>query len=122
MADSAPAERPAGPVLVRTKLHVPEVRPGLVERRALVDRLVEGSDRKLTLVCAPAGWGKTRVFAEWHATEGAARPFAWVSLDEGDDDPVRFWSYVVAAMRTVAPEVGETALARAAPAGPAWEL
>ena len=116
MADSLAVERP---VIVSTKLHVPELRPGLVERRALVGRLVAGRDRQLTLVCAPAGWGKTVVLAEWHAAAGEARPFAWVSLDATDDDPERFWSYVVAAMRTVLPGIGEAALAHVPTAGPA---
>lgn len=57
-------EQAPGLVLVGTKLHVPEARPGLVERKALVDRLADGGDRKLTLVCAPAGWGKTLVLGE----------------------------------------------------------
>ena len=100
----------AGPVLVATKLHVPVVRAGLVSRGDLVGRLAGAGDCKLVLVCAPAGWGKTSVLSQWHAT---AEPgaFAWVSLDPGDDDRVRFWSYVIGAIRTVAPEVGETALA-----------
>jgi len=79
-----------GLVLAGTKLHVPEARRGLVERRGLVDLLVEGGDRKLTLVCAPAGWGKTLLLAEWHAAPGETRPFAWVSLDGADDDAARF--------------------------------
>jgi LuxR family maltose regulon positive regulatory protein len=116
MADSAAT---AGPVLVGTKLHVPEPRPGLVERRALVDRLLAGHDRRLTLVCAPAGWGKTMALAEWHAAAAETRPFAWVSLDRTEDDPERFWSYVVAALRTVAPGIGADALARLPTAGPA---
>ena len=64
---------------------------------------------QLVLVCAPAGWGKTSVLSQWHSAEPGA--FAWVSLDPGDDDRVRFWSYVIGAVRTVAPEVGEAALA-----------
>jgi LuxR family maltose regulon positive regulatory protein len=120
MADAVAAQgRAAGLVLVGTKLHVPAARPGLVERRALVARLVEGRDRRLTLVCAPAGWGKTVVLAEWHAAARETRPFAWVSLDGTEDDPERFWSYVVAAVRTVAPGIGEAALARLPTAGPA---
>jgi LuxR family maltose regulon positive regulatory protein len=74
-------------VLVATKLHVPELRPGMVGRPELVARLVEGGGRKLTLVCAPAGWGKTLLLSEWHAANAESRPFAWDSLDRGDDDP-----------------------------------
>jgi LuxR family maltose regulon positive regulatory protein len=101
---------PAGPVLVATKLYVPTLRPGMVPRAGLVARLAAG-DCKLVLVCAPAGWGKTSVLSEWHAAEAESRPFAWVSLDPTDGDPVRFWSYVIGALRTVAPAVGEAALA-----------
>jgi LuxR family maltose regulon positive regulatory protein len=99
----------AGPVLVAAKLHVPAVRAGLVSRGELVGRLAGAGDCKLVLVCAPAGWGKTSVLSQWHAAEPGV--FAWVSLDPGDDDRVRFWSYVIGAVRTVAPEVGEAALA-----------
>jgi ATP/maltotriose-dependent transcriptional regulator MalT len=116
MADSVAMK---GPVIVGTKLHVPGLRPGLVERRALVARLAAGRDRRLTLVCAPAGWGKTVVLTEWHAAAAETRPFAWLSLDPTDDDPERFWSYVVAAMRTVVPGIGKAALAHVPTAGPA---
>src|SRR5712691_11564953 len=96
---------PALPVLVAAKLHVPAVRAGLVSRGELVGRLVDAGDCKLVLVCAPAGWGKTSVLSQWHSAAGPG-VFAWVSLDPGDDDRVRFWSYVIGAVRTVAPEVG----------------
>ena len=68
------------------------------------------------MICAPAGWGKTVLLAQWHASE--RRPFAWVSLDPSDDDPVRFWSYVIAALRTVAPGFGGAVLAALPNAGP----
>jgi LuxR family transcriptional regulator, maltose regulon positive regulatory protein len=74
--------------------------------------------RKLTLVCAPAGWGKTLLLSEWHASKEESRPFAWVSLDPGDDDPVRFWSYLIAALRTVEPDLGRSALTALPSAGP----
>src|SRR5262249_58957787 len=107
---SAAASRaPAGPVLVAAKLHVPALRAGMVSRGELVGRLAGAGDCKLVLVCAPAGWGKTSVLSQWYSAEPGA--FAWVSLDPGDDDRVRFWSYVIGAVRTVAPEVGEAALA-----------
>jgi LuxR family transcriptional regulator, maltose regulon positive regulatory protein len=76
-------------VLVATKLHAPELQRGLVSRRELVDRLLADDGRRLTLVCAPPGWGKTVLPSEWHARPEETRPFAWVSLDEGDDDPVK---------------------------------
>src|SRR5215471_13807059 len=100
---------PAEPVLVAAKLHVPALRAGMVSRDELVGRLVGGGDCKLVLVCAPAGWGKTSVLSQWYSAEPGV--FAWVSLDPGDDDRVRFWSYVIGAVRTVAPEAGEAALA-----------
>jgi LuxR family transcriptional regulator, maltose regulon positive regulatory protein len=108
---SAPASPggPAGPVLVAAKLHVPAPRAGLVSRGELVGRLAGAGDCKLVLVCAPAGWGKTSVLSQWHSAEPGV--FAWVSLDPGDDDRVRFWSYVIGAVRTVAPQVGGAALA-----------
>jgi LuxR family transcriptional regulator, maltose regulon positive regulatory protein len=91
-AFSAPARaaESVAPVLVATKVHVPVVRPGPVPRRELLGRLVAEEGRKLTLVCAPAGWGKTVLLSEWHACPEETRPFAWVSLDPSDDDPVRF--------------------------------
>ena len=107
-----------GPVLVATKLHVPEVRPGYVSRGELVARLVAGGEGKLALLCAPAGWGKTILLSEWSASPDESRPFAWVSLDSGDDDPVRFWSYLIGALRTIVPAFGDEALARLPSAGP----
>jgi LuxR family transcriptional regulator, maltose regulon positive regulatory protein len=79
---------------------------GRASRPSLVAELREGSRARLILVSAPAGAGKTTVLASWRADPAEQRPFAWLSLDERDNDPVRFWSYVLAALRTVAPEVG----------------
>ncbi|HEU5107613.1 MAG TPA: AAA family ATPase, partial [Micromonosporaceae bacterium] len=92
-------------VLLATKLHVPRVQPGFVSRRRLVDRLVEGRSRGLILVCAPAGSGKTALLADWLAAE--QRPVAWLSLDEGDNDPARFWRHAVAALDRVCPGIAE---------------
>lgn len=89
-----------------TKLHVPELLPGRVSRPSLVAELREGSSARLILVSAPAGAGKTTVLASWRADPAEQRPFAWLSLDSRDNDPVRFWGYVLAALRTVLPEVG----------------
>jgi LuxR family maltose regulon positive regulatory protein len=105
------ARREAAPApLLSTKLHAPRVRPELVDRAALVDRLV-GSGVPLTLVAAPAGSGKTTLLAAWRASADESRPFAWLSLDRGDNDPVRFWAYLVEAIRAVAPDIGEPVLA-----------
>ena len=71
--------------LLKTKLFVPPARPELISRPRLIERLNEGLDRRLTLVSAPAGFGKTTLLSEWVA--GAGRPVAWLSLDEGDNDP-----------------------------------
>ena len=97
-------------VAVATKLLVPERRAGLVERPALIGALEAGRTRRATVIAAPTGFGKTSTLAEWAAASPAR--FAWVSLDEGDDDPIRFWSYVVAAVESTAPELPDTAAAR----------
>lgn len=94
----------ATPVLV-TKLFIPTPRPALVLRRHLIERLNEQLDRDLTLICAPAGFGKTTLLIEW--VDAIELPTAWVSLDEGDSDIGRFLTYVIAALRTIAPGIGE---------------
>jgi LuxR family maltose regulon positive regulatory protein len=88
--------------LLRTKLFVPPLRPNLVPRPHLIDRLNQGlkPGHKLTLVSAPAGFGKTTLVSEWVA--GCGRPASWLSLDEEDNDPTRFLSYLVAALQTIA--------------------
>jgi ATP/maltotriose-dependent transcriptional regulator MalT len=101
--------------LLETKLYVPRLRRGLVLRPRLSERLDRGAASKLVLVSAPAGFGKTTLLTEWLAARPAAladeRLAAWVSLDRGDNDPASFWAYVIAALRTVASGVGESALA-----------
>ncbi len=74
----------------------------------MISRLNEGISQKLTLLSAPAGFGKTMLLSEWIADCG--RPVAWVSLDESDNDSTRFWAYLVAALQTIKPNVGEAAL------------
>ena len=96
--------------LLWTKLWPPIPRAGLVSRANLRLLLQAGLQGKLCLLSAPPGFGKTTLLAQWCAVEGAARA-AWVSLDEGDNDPTRFWGYVVEALRTVEPSVGTAALA-----------
>ena len=97
---------PFSGVVVTTKLHVPTARPGLVERTRLHAILAGGGPRKLTVVEAPAGSGKTTLLAHWQASEFESRPFAWLSLDEADNDPAQFWTYVVEALRTVEKAIG----------------
>jgi LuxR family transcriptional regulator, maltose regulon positive regulatory protein len=108
----------AGPVLLVTKLSAPAVRAELVPRRRLLDLLSRRGSHKLTLIDAPAGWGKTTLLAEWGANPDETRPFAWVALDSSDNDPVRFWTYVVTALRTVEPRLGERALGALRGRGP----
>ena len=101
--------------LLETKLYVPRSRRGLVPRPRLSERLDRGTASKLMLVSAPAGFGKTTLLTEWLAAGPAApadqRLAAWLSLDRADNDPASFWTYVIAALRTAAPGVGESALA-----------
>jgi LuxR family transcriptional regulator, maltose regulon positive regulatory protein len=100
-----------GPLLT-TKLHVPRRRRGLVARPRLRERLNRGDEAALTLVSAPAGFGKTTVLTEWLTSLPAEeRSVAWLSLDQRDNDPAVFWTYLVAALRTAAPEVGAGSLA-----------
>lgn len=100
----------AGPLL-ETKLHVPKLRRGLVARPRLSERLSRGSESTLLLVSAPAGFGKTTLLTEWLADASAdRRSAAWLSLDQRDNDPVVFWTYLVAALQAAVPEVGANAL------------
>lgn len=97
--------------LLKTKLYIPQSRGMMVDRPRLMARLQEGLARRLTLISAPPGFGKSSVLMAWRATpEGSQSPLAWVSLDEGDNDPVRFWSYVIASLAQMKPGLGEAAL------------
>jgi len=83
-------------VLLATKLHVPQPRPGFLPRPRLTQQLTEGTALELVLVCAPAGFGKTSLLADW--ARQSQRPVAWLALDPGDNDPARFWRYVATAL------------------------
>ncbi len=97
--------------LLETKLHVPRQRRVLTERPRLSGRLSRGAKSTLTLVSAPAGFGKTTMLTQWlAAAAGNGRSVAWLSLDARDNDPAVFWTYLVAALRTVAEGVGAGAL------------
>jgi LuxR family maltose regulon positive regulatory protein len=87
--------------LLQTKLYIPPIRPELVSRPRLIERLNAGLHRKLTLVSAPAGFGKTTLVTQW--LKSAQCPSAWLSLDESDNDAARFLVYFVAALRTIEP-------------------
>ncbi|MEE8567725.1 MAG: hypothetical protein V3S81_03880, partial [Anaerolineales bacterium] len=125
-------------LLLTTKLYIPPVRPNLVPRPRLLERLNAGLHRKLTIIPAPAGFGKTTLLSEWIHSGVRSREyevrdreyqvggvyktfptpyslpptprFAWVSLDEGDNDPARFLAYFVAALQTIEANIGAGAL------------
>ena len=94
--------------ILATKLYLPPLRPNVVSRPRLIARLNEGLHRKLTLVSAPAGFGKTTLVSAWLA--GGSRPGAWLSLDERENDPIRFLTYLIAALQTIAARIGEGVL------------
>ena len=85
--------------LLATKLHPPALRHKRISRPALVAALAAEVGYKLTLLDAPAGWGKTTVLAQWIAQAQEPHRFAWLSLDPVDNDLVCFWDYVIAALR-----------------------
>jgi LuxR family maltose regulon positive regulatory protein len=109
---ATPAPRSAAPVvptnLLATKLNIPPARAQLVIRPRLFTRLEAGLRSKLILIAAPAGFGKTTLVSAWVASGG--RRVAWLSLDQQDNDPTRFLTYLVAALRTVMPGLGEGVL------------
>jgi LuxR family transcriptional regulator, maltose regulon positive regulatory protein len=100
-APASVAERDA---LLATKLHVPRPRPGFLPRARLLGFLAEGTGRDLVLVCTPPGFGKTSLLGDW--ARSSQRPVAWLSLDDGDNDPTRFWRYAAAALDRVRPGIG----------------
>src|SRR6266498_2120486 len=104
-------------VLLATKLYVPGPQSGFVARPRLVERLEEGLARGLLLVCAPAGFGKTSLLADWARRGG--RPVAWLSLDHADNDPARFWRHAVAALDRVRPGIAEQVAPLLGPPAPA---
>lgn len=115
-----PRRVPSGPVdttlatspVLETKLYVPRLRRGTVVRPRLLERLSRGAESKLTLVSAPAGFGKSTLVAEWLRSAAAdGPPAAWLSLDPAESQPEPFWTYLIAALQTVAPRVGSSALA-----------
>lgn len=108
--------------LLSTKLASPRLRTALVPRAALLDRLDEGLEHRLTLISAPAGFGKTTLVSQWLDERVGGQPFlpfrpqaelraAWVALDAGDNDPVRFWRYLLTAAQTFEAGAGRSALA-----------
>src|SRR5512134_3486564 len=96
--------------ILATKLYLPPSRPEIVPRPRLVERLNEGlaAGRKLALISASAGFGKTTLVSEW--VGGCGLPVAWLSLDEGDNAPTSFLVYLVAALQTIAANIGKGVL------------
>jgi len=94
--------------LLKTKLYRPLVRPEFVSRPLLMRRLDAGFNGKLTVVSAPAGYGKTTLVSAWVSEKEC--PVAWLSLDKEDNDPVRFLSYVIAAAQSIQPDLGQEIL------------
>lgn len=90
--------------VLTTKLEKPPSRQLMVDRNHLLDLLNRGQDKRLSLVSAPAGFGKTTVVSQWASI--CDRPVAWLSLDERDNDVIRFLTYVIEAIRIVFPNVG----------------
>jgi LuxR family maltose regulon positive regulatory protein len=95
--------------LLRTKFYVPRIRSNLVSRPRLIERLNAGLEKKLTVIAAPAGFGKTTLLSEW--IPQSPRCVTWLSLDEGDNDPVKFWACFIASLQKLRPDLGTSALA-----------
>lgn len=94
--------------ILRTKLYIPPLRAKVVSRPQLIARLREGMEYKLTLISAPAGFGKTTLVSEW--VTGCKRPVAWLSLDDKDNDITQFLAYFVAALKSIQGDIGEGVL------------
>lgn len=110
----SPATTSASGLLLTPKLHVPSLRSALVNRERLLARLDACLMNKLTLISAPAGFGKTTLVCQWIAERGRyvnAPTIAWVALDAGDNDPARFWRYIITSCQPFLPDGGQTALA-----------
>lgn len=116
-ARSAHTSQPMSPhqaPLLIPKLRTPQARGALVARPRLLERLDAGLEGKLTLISAPAGFGKTTLVSQWiaaHSQNEPRLPLAWVELDAGDNDPVRFWRYVITACQPLLLYAGQAALA-----------
>ncbi|HJP74748.1 MAG TPA: helix-turn-helix transcriptional regulator, partial [Pseudonocardiaceae bacterium] len=116
LADRAGLAVTGRDVLLATKLHLPGAQPGFVPRARLREALDEGLARGRVLVCAPAGFGKTALLADW--ARGGERAVAWLGLDGGDSDPARFWRYAVTALDQARPGLAERVRALLAPPAP----
>ena len=102
-ASGDPSVDPAR-IILKPKLRAPVPRPEQLVRRGLLGLLHDALDCKVSVISAPTGYGKTTLLAQWRQAEEAEVPFAWVSLDEQDNDPIRLWRHIVEALRRVVPE------------------
>jgi LuxR family maltose regulon positive regulatory protein len=96
--------------LIKTKLFIPPAPPELVRRPRLLDKIQAALNYKLTLVSAPAGFGKTTLLSEWICDSQLPTFTAWLSLEEADNDPRRFWEYFIATLRKLQPDIGGVSL------------
>ena len=112
--DPPHAERPGGPVLVMTKVRPPVIRRATLTRVDLQTRVERCADRRLVLVACPAGFGKTTLLASWAAARSAAEPVGWVTVDEGDNDPIVLWAHIIEALSGIRPAVGDAVAVEAA--------
>src|ERR1700754_1060431 len=107
--DGAPTDAGAPAVLLAAKSSPPAIRAQLIERAALVEILSAEPSRKLTLLSAPAGWGKTTLLAQWVIGADDRRRCGWLPLDASDNDPARFWACAMMALREASPGVAPRA-------------
>src|SRR5262245_28805898 len=98
-------ESTRSPPLLVTKLNAPPQREQTVRRDRLLDRLRPAAGVKLTVIAAPAGCGKTTLLGTWRDIEAPQRPVAWLTIDEGDNDPVVLWSHLLEALRRVSLDI-----------------
>ena len=104
---SASGRKKQYPVL-STKLYIPRLRPYVVSRPRLLEKLNKVKERKLALISAPAGFGKTTLLSDW--INQAKMPAAWISLDAGDNDIVHFLIYLIASLHQIKIDVGRVTL------------
>ena len=100
-------------IVLATKLNSPHISDQLIQRTTLLDAMAVALRRKITLVSAPAGWGKTTLLAQWvvsHTQTAGGPVYGWLSIDPPDNDPVRFWTYVISALHKASPALGGRAL------------
>jgi ATP/maltotriose-dependent transcriptional regulator MalT len=111
--------------LLEPKFHAPRLHATLVERKRLLEKLDAALQGKLTLLCAPAGFGKTTLISQWmenNRVRGQGLPVAWVSLESSDNDPMRFWRYIITACQSLHADLGQASLAQPSADLPPFEI